>query len=109
MFCTMILPGESDLLAERGGIFDHIQSQYRRRSTVRLEQRREHADERGLAGAVGPEQTENRAAPDVEIDAGERLHVAERLDDARDGDRWILSRHGPDTARSDSAARRRLA
>ena len=45
-------------------------------------QRRQHAHQRGLAGAVGPENGEDHAARHVEIDAVDGAQVAEALDEA---------------------------
>ena len=54
---------------------------------VGADQRREDLDDRGLAGAVGPEQGEDGALGDVEVDAVEHDVVAERLAQAGRGDR----------------------
>src|SRR5207302_11312206 len=47
-----------------------------RRSAGRADRRRQHADRRRLAGTVRPEQAEDLARSDVEVDALHRLHVA---------------------------------
>ena len=39
----------------------------------RLEQAQEHADQRGLAGAVRPDQRDHLARPDAEVDGAEQL------------------------------------
>ena len=59
--------------------------EYLRAPRVRREQGREHAHERGLAGAVGPEQAEDRPLGDLEVDPAQRQGLAEALDDALDG------------------------
>src|SRR5207248_9898779 len=48
--------------------------------------RRQHPHGRGLAGAVGSEQSEHRARGDVEVDPVERHDVAEALAEAFDRD-----------------------
>ena len=53
---------------------------------VGSQQRREDADERRLAGAVRAEQALDRPLGNVEVDAGERTRLAERLGDAADLD-----------------------
>src|SRR4029077_15582433 len=55
-------------------------------SCVRLEQRRQDADERGLAGAVRAEQAEDHAFGNLQIDAGQGRRRPEPLDDALDAD-----------------------
>ena len=44
----------------------------------------DHAQDRGLAAAGGPEEGEELAAPDREVDAGHRAHVAKMLLEALD-------------------------
>ena len=58
------------------GLFDDVEAGDRRASRVRLEQRGEDPDRRRLAGAVRPEQTEDGALGDLEVDAVERADLA---------------------------------
>src|SRR5258706_203685 len=48
---------------------------------------RENADQRGLAGSVGPEQPEELSLRDLEVDPRERLQSAEALVDFAELDR----------------------
>ena len=61
----------------------------------RRQQRRQHPDERGLAGAVRAEQTEDLALLDGEAHALDGREVAEALDEVADVDR----RHEPHRSR----------
>jgi hypothetical protein len=61
---------------------------------VGLDQGREDLDDRGLAGAVGAEQGEDRPLGDVEIDAVEDDVRAERLAQAGGQDRRSHGGHG---------------
>ena len=56
-------------------------------AAVDRQQRGEHLEHRGLAGAVGAEHAEDLAAADLEVDAVDGAQVAEGLDEAvgRDG------------------------
>ena len=76
---------------------DDVVAQHRRRSRVGQEQRREDGQERGLPGAVRPEQAEDRAprhlearaaqsfgAPLPEPPTPERLHEIARIDGEHD-------------------------
>jgi hypothetical protein len=56
------------------------------RAGVGPQERREDADAGRLARAVGAEEAEHRAGARAEVDAVERPDVAERLDQALDGD-----------------------
>ena len=67
----------------------HIDAEHRRDARVGREDRRQDTNRRGLAGAVGPEQTEHGAGRHREIDAVERDDVAEALLESLHEDRII--------------------
>jgi hypothetical protein len=48
---------------------------HRHRAAGRIDDAADDADQRGLAGAVRSEQRENLAAPDVQVDAFQRLEA----------------------------------
>ncbi len=79
----------------------------------RQEQRRQDLDERRLAGAVGPEQPEELAGLDLEIDAvegddGRRLDVVDAADAAHvDGERLGIRRRTVGAAAGAGARRAR--
>ena len=58
----------------------------RRRARIRRRERRQHAHQRRLAGAVRAEDGEDHAARNVEVDPVDGAHVAEALDQAARGD-----------------------
>ncbi len=87
-----VLAGESDLVAQSDGIADDVEADDRSAPGVGLQQRGQDPDDRGLAGAVGPEQTEDRPPPHPQIDALQRPHVAVGLVEARDLDGEIAGR-----------------
>ena len=62
---------------------------------IGLEQRGQDPHDGRLAGAVGAQQPEDRPARHVEIDAAERAHVTEVLDQPADGDRRPGAPGGP--------------
>ena len=65
---------------------DDVEAVDERRARGRRQQRRQHADERRLAGAVRAEQAEDLALFDGEADAVDGGEVAEPLDDLPDVD-----------------------
>src|SRR4029077_9935779 len=75
-----------------------------------FEQRRQHADDGALAGAVGTEESEDRAVVDLEVDAIDRLHVAEvayqTLGDDRRSPILFVVLHGLPSARPRSPSTR---
>ena len=83
-----VLAGEADAGAQLRGLADHVEAGHAGRAGVGGEQRREDAHRRRLAGAVRAEHAEHGAGRGLEVDAVERAHVAERLDEAADLDRW---------------------
>ena len=82
-----VLAGEADPLAQRGGVAAHVQAEHAGAAGVGLQQRRQHAHERRLARAVGPEQAEHLALARGQVDAVERAHIAEALDQSLHLDR----------------------
>ena len=89
------LAREADRAADRVGLGDHVVPEDLGLARVGLEQRGEHADRGGLAGAVGAEHAVDRAATNGEIDAVDGLGVAEGLDEAGDFDgEWGGGWHG---------------
>src|SRR5207244_3108111 len=70
---------------------DDVVSRDRRAARGRPGAAGEHADRRGLARAVVPEESEDLALGDGEADAVDRVHVAVMLFEPRDLDR---DRHG---------------
>jgi hypothetical protein len=86
-----VLPGQPDDVANQVGLLCHVVAQDGRVTLVGFEDGREDADRRGLSGAVGSEQSEDRARLDPERDAVEGAHVpaGEHLDEVvrLDGDR----------------------
>jgi hypothetical protein len=86
-----VLSGETDALAQARGVVHHVEAGHADRARVGLEQRRQHADRRGLAGAVGPQQPEHGAVCGLEVDPVERAHVAEGLHEPGDADRRLLA------------------
>ncbi len=72
--------------------FDQVVAHHAGPDFVGPRQRRQHAHERGLAGAVRAEDGENHAARHFEIDAVDRAQVSETLHEAArlDGQRRRL-------------------
>ena len=77
-----VLAREADAGAELRGLADHVEAGHAGRAGVGGEERGEDADRRRLARAVRPEHAEHGAGSGLEVDAVERAHVAERLDEA---------------------------
>ena len=84
-----VLAGEADLLAHAGGLGGDVVARDDRGALVGLQQRREDAHRRGLAGAVGAEHAEHGTGPRGEIDAVQRLGVPEGLAQAPGFDRVV--------------------
>ena len=76
------LAREPDAEAQLLGVARDVEAVDGGRAAVEPEQRGEDADHGGLAGAVGAEQPEHGAGVDLEVDALECVHLAERLGDA---------------------------
>src|SRR6185369_3508055 len=71
------LPGETDAVAELLGVLHDVEAVDLGFTRSRQQQRGEDADARGLAGAVGSQQSSDRPGIDLEIDALQRLDLAE--------------------------------
>ena len=69
-----VLAGEADRLAHRLRFADDVEARHACAAGIRLQQRREDADGRRLAGPIRPEQAENGAFLHLEVDAVERAH-----------------------------------
>ena len=69
--------GRAHLIGARRQVVAHDA----RRTLVRVQQRGQHAHQRGLAGAVGTEDGEDHAARHVEVDAVDGAKITERLDE----------------------------
>src|SRR5262245_822826 len=67
----------ADRLAHGEPVADHVVARDEGRPRSRLQQRRQHADRRGLARAVRAEQSERLAGRHVEADPGHGLDLAE--------------------------------
>ena len=69
---------EDDAAGAPGGqrVAAHIQAVEPGGAARRPDRRRQHPDRRGLARAVWPEQAEDFAGPDVEVDSADRLDAA---------------------------------
>ncbi len=83
-----VLAREADAGAELRGLADHVEAGHASRAGVGGEEGGEDPDRRRLARAVGAEHAEDGAGGGLEVDAVQRAHVAERLDEAADFDRW---------------------
>ena len=70
-----VLAGEADRLAHRLGFADDVETRHACAAGIRLQQRREDADGRRLAGPIRPEQPENGAFLHLEVDAVEGAHL----------------------------------
>jgi hypothetical protein len=66
----------ADLAPHRSGVLDDVVPEHPGRAGGRQQQRDEHLDRRGLARTVGPEQPEQLAALDGEVDPPHRLDLA---------------------------------
>ncbi len=85
-----VLAGEPDPRPGAPRLGDHVDAVDHRATRVGLQQRGQDANRGRLARAVRPEQSEHRRALDLEVDAAQRLGVAEPLretfgDDCRHG------------------------
>ncbi|CAN5689853.1 hypothetical protein BH24ACT5_BH24ACT5_08950 [soil metagenome] len=88
-----VLPGETDIGSHLLGLFDHVEAQDLRRAFIGSDDRGEDPHHRGLAGAVGPQQSVDGTGQDREINAVDGLHLAESLGDPGHFDRRD---HDPD-------------
>ena len=74
-----VLAGDADQLADAMRLAGHVDAEDLGVARVDRQQRREHPQHRGLAGAVRPEDAEDLALADLEVDAVDGAQVAERL------------------------------
>ena len=72
------LPGQADQRAHARCIAQYVEAENASTAGVGPQQRREHAHERGLAGAVRAQEALHRAGADRQVDAGERACLVER-------------------------------
>ena len=70
------------------GVAHHVEALDDRAAAVRAQQGGQDADGGRLAGAVGSEDAEHRAARNRQVDPAQRAHVAERLGQALDMIAW---------------------
>ena len=82
-----VLEDQADVAPDVVALGDDVVTGHGGPARGRLCQRAEHVDRRRLAGAVGPEEAEHLAHPDLEVDAAHRPDLAIGLDEVRDGDR----------------------
>jgi len=73
------LAGQTEQLADRGGLVHHITPEDLSVPCVWRKQGREHSDERGLAGSVRPEQSEHSPLGHLQVDTRERNRRAKAL------------------------------
>ena len=86
---------EADQRARGAVVADDVMAVDRDRAGGRIDDAADDADQRGLAGAVRPEQRENLAAADVQVDALERLEAGGiGLGQILDGDDGLHGRAG---------------
>ena len=97
-----VLAGEADRLADALGVLDHVEAADAGVAGVGDEQGGQDADGGRLAGAVGAEHTEDGAASDGEVDALQRLRLAEVLDEALGLDHQVLCHGSSLQGRADS-------
>ena len=71
------------------GLGAHVAAEDRGLALVDVQERREHPEHRGLAGAVGAEHTEDLAASHLEVDPVDGALVAELLDEPGGADREV--------------------
>ena len=76
------LAGQPDHAAHRHGVLHHVVAVDAQRPRVGRDQRRHHADERGLAGAVGPEDGHGLPGRQGQGQLRERLDLPEALGEA---------------------------
>jgi len=80
------LAGESDIRPDLVGMGEDVDPGDLDPTGIRLEQGGENANRRGLAGAVGSKQPQDRAALDLEIDPVEGAGRSERFFESLDDD-----------------------
>ena len=88
------LPGQADAAAHVTGLADDVEARHGGVPGVGSREGGEGADGGGLARAVGPEQAQDRARLDVQVDAVEGLHGTEGLAEVVDVDHGFSSGPG---------------
>ena len=89
-----VLPGHAEQLADDVGLPAYVVTEDLGAAAVDGEQRGEHLEHGGLAGAVGTEDAEDLAAPYLEVDVVDGAVVTEVLDQALSQDRRCGVVHG---------------
>jgi hypothetical protein len=84
-----VLAGEADAPPHGVGLAHHVATEHLGAARVGVQDGGQHPNRRGLAGAVGPEQTEHRAFRHLEVDAVEGRQVAVALRQPLDHDRSV--------------------
>ena len=100
-----VLPGDADQLAHLVGAARDVDAEDLGAAAVDRQQRREHPEHRGLAGAVGAEHAEDLAAAYLEVDAVDGAEVAEGLDEPGGVDGEVAARDVECGHAHDSASR----
>jgi hypothetical protein len=90
-----VLAGEADDPPNLLGSLDDVDALHLQRPRRRRDQRGDRADERGLPGAVGPEDGEHLPGRDREVQPGERFHLAESFGQPRGFDHQVHTRSIP--------------
>ncbi len=91
----VLLRTDSQPAADRRTVDSRIHPEDLQLATTDRGHRRDHPHGRGLAGPIGPEEAERLAAPDLDVDALDRLEVTERLAQATGADHRIAHVEGP--------------
>src|SRR5262249_6424973 len=99
------LGDDADLVAHPARVLGHVVPHDERASRGRHEERGQHADERALAGAVGPQDAEDLVALDLEAQIFVGGEVAEPLGQMLDRDGDVFA-HFPALARATEGATR---
>lgn len=88
------LSGQTDGTAHGVGVLEDVDARDDRRATVGAQQGRQTADGRRLARAVRPEQAQDRALGNIEVDAVQSPYVTEGLHQAFGIDgAWHMNLH----------------
>ena len=82
-----VLEDQADVATHVVALVDHVVAGHAGRARGGLDQRAQHVDRGGLAGAVGAEEAEHFAGGHLELDAADRLDLIVVLDQAADLDR----------------------
>ena len=88
-----ILQGDADVAAHIVGLRDDVETGDLCRAGRRPQQRRQHADDRALAGAVRAEEAEDLAVLHLEVDTVDRLHLTEVANETLGSDGRLLAVH----------------